>query len=124
MISQRADIPARQPQVERFLETFLSAICDSSRRHILECLASLEQEQAMPIERSVGEIAKHLGLSYATISEHLKQLSTMHLLTSRKEGRNVYYRLRNRELVQAFQDLIRSLETHYRRNILPSTKET
>lgn len=118
-----ADIPARSPQVEQFIASFLSAVCDSRRRHILECLSSPDKEQVPPCERSVGEIARHLGLSYATTSEHLKQLSARHLLTSRKDGKKIYYCLRNRELVWAFHDVIHSLESHYQRDILPPMTE-
>jgi DNA-binding transcriptional ArsR family regulator len=116
---ESADIPARPAPVEQFIDQFLTAVCDSSRRHILECLTPLENEEASPLERSVGEIAEHLGLAVSTTSEHLKQLSTMHVLTSRKEGTKTYYRLRNRALVRTFQELILSLEAHYRRTILP-----
>lgn len=119
MGSEAADIPARPQQVEQFIDRFLTAVCDSSRRHILECLSPLDKEQADPYERAVGEIAQHLGLAYSTISEHLKELLAMQLLTSRREGKKIYYRLRNRELVQTFQDLIHSLEEHYQRNTLP-----
>jgi DNA-binding transcriptional ArsR family regulator len=120
---ETADIPARSPQIEQFIDNFLSAVCDSSRRHILECLTPLDEEPTSPHERSVGEIARRLDLADSTISEHLKQLSIMHLLTSRREGKKTYYRLRNLELVQAFQDLILSLEAHYQRNILPPPTE-
>jgi DNA-binding transcriptional ArsR family regulator len=123
MASHSADIPARSPAVEQFIDQFLTAACDSSRRHILECLSTSAEHAASPPERSVGEIAEHLGLAISTTSEHLKQLSQMHLLTTRKEGKKTYYRLRNNELVRAFHDLIDSLESHYRRNILPPVKE-
>ncbi len=112
------NIPARPPQVEQFVDQFLTAICDSSRRHILECLSSLNIEDT-PRELPAGSIAEHLGLAASTTSEHLKQLSDMHLLTSRKEGKKIYYRVRNQDLVRTFQGLILSLEQHYQSNILP-----
>lgn len=119
MVSHSADIPARPPAVEQFIEQFLSAVCDDSRRHILECLSTPTEPTSPPVERSVGEIAEHLGLAVSTTSEHLKQLLEMHLLIARKDRKRTYYRLRNHELVQAFHSLIGSLETHYQRNILP-----
>lgn len=123
MPSHSADIPARTPAVERFIDQFLSAVCDASRRHILEYLAGTEEAASVPLERSVGEIAAHIGLALSTTSEHLKQLLQMQLLLAQKDGKKTYYRLRNQELVLAFHDLVGSLEEHYHRNVLPPPLE-
>jgi DNA-binding transcriptional ArsR family regulator len=122
MASSTGDIPSRPMEIEQFIDRFLSTVCDGSRRHILECLSISAERDAEPPERSVGEIAQHLGLATSTTSEHLKELLQLHLLVTRKEGKKVYYRLRNRELVQAFQDMVISLEEHYHRGILPPVK--
>ena len=119
MTSPTGDIPARPMEIEQFIDRFLSTVCDGSRRHILECLSVSAEHITNPPERSVGEIAAHLGLATSTTSEHLKELLQLHLLVTRKEGKKTYYRLRNRELVQAFHDMIISLEDHYQRGILP-----
>jgi DNA-binding transcriptional ArsR family regulator len=114
------------PSIERFIDQFLNTICNTSRRRILEYLSNPSDSTSSLPERSVGEIAEHLGLAISTTSEHLKQLRSMRLLVTRKEGKKTYYRLHNHELVQAFQDLIHFLETHYQQNVLlPSeSKET
>lgn len=112
------NIPVRSITVEQFIDQFLSAVCDSRRRHILASLTASADQEPSPTERSVGEIAAHLGLAMSTISEHLKQVLQMHLLLARKEGKKTLYRLRNRELVRAFHDLIVSLEEHYHHIIL------
>lgn len=57
----------------------------------------------------------------STTSEHLKQLLEMRLVLARKEGKKTLYRIRNRELVQAFHDLIRSLEADYHHTILSTS---
>ncbi|MGG6312916.1 ArsR/SmtB family transcription factor [Paenibacillus macerans] len=44
-------------------------------------------------ELCVCDIADLLGTSVATASHHLRQLKTMHIAKSRKEGKNVYYSL-------------------------------
>ena len=49
----------------------------------------------------------------STTSEHLHQLLKLHLVSTRKEGTMVYYRLRNHHLVLAFHELLEALETHY-----------
>jgi DNA-binding transcriptional ArsR family regulator len=107
-------IPRRSAELDAIVDQFLFTICDTSRRYILELLAEPnEADPSLPYERRSGEIAEELGLSSATTSEHLRQLAALHLVTSRKEGTAVYYRLSNQPLVQAFQDLLQALDSHY-----------
>ncbi|HZO72934.1 MAG TPA: metalloregulator ArsR/SmtB family transcription factor [Ktedonobacteraceae bacterium] len=111
-----ARIPHRSPEVEILVDQFLSTVCDTSRRYILELLAEPnETDPSAPNERRSGEIAEELGLSSATASEHLHQLADLHLVTARKQGTAVYYRLSNHALVQAFLDLLRALDRHYQK---------
>ena len=49
-------------------------------------------------------------------------LLKLHLVSSRKEGTTVYYRLRNYHLVRAFHELVQALETHYQSNGSPSER--
>jgi len=96
----------------------LSTVCDTSRRYILELLAeSNEKYPSVPYERRSGEIAEVLGLSSATTSEHLRLLADLHLVTTRKQGTAVYYRLSNHLLVQAFLDLLRVLDRQYQKQL-------
>ncbi|GAC1568320.1 MAG: hypothetical protein NVS3B14_17160 [Ktedonobacteraceae bacterium] len=104
----------RPPQVDRYIDRFLDAACDPSRRSILELLVPPEgQDSPDGYELRAGEIAHQLGLAPSTTSEHLRQLLDLHLLSARKEGTMVYYRLRNRHLVRAFHEMLRAIEIHY-----------
>jgi DNA-binding transcriptional ArsR family regulator len=101
--------------VDAFMDQFLCTVCDPSRRYIVELLAEPNDEDpSVPTERRSGEIAEELGLSTATTSEHLRQLAELHLVTTRKQGTAVYYRLANHTLVHAFLDLLHALDRHYR----------
>ncbi|GER87452.1 hypothetical protein KDW_16140 [Dictyobacter vulcani] len=104
----------RPEEVDKYVDTFLSTTCNTSRRYILELLACPEHEDGsrMPEMRS-GEIAKAIGLAAATTSEHLSQLVAVGLVTSRREGNVVYYQLRNHSLVLAFHDLLEALDHDY-----------
>ena len=105
----------RPPQISRYIDRFLDAACDASRRSILELLIPPEgQESAEAYELRAGEIATKLGLAPSTTSEHLHQLLKLHLVSARKEGTTVYYRLRNHHLVLAFHELLEALENHYK----------
>ena len=107
-------IPRRPAELDRFVDNFLSLVCDTSRRYILELLAvpTDENNTVLP-ERRSGDIARAIGLSPATTSEHLRQLANAGLVSSRREGNTVYYSLRNQLLVKAFQDLLRALDEDY-----------
>jgi len=112
--------PRRPPEVDLFVDRFLTVVCDTSRRYILEMLAVPETaipgrqtEPAAPIERSSGEIARTLELSASTTSEHLRQLAVAGLVLSRREGHTVYYRLSNHLLFHAFRELLLALDQAY-----------
>jgi DNA-binding transcriptional ArsR family regulator len=113
----------RPPSVDRFINQFLDAACDESRRSILELLIPPNgQDSPGGYELSAGEIARQLGLAPSTTSEHLRQLLNLHLVSARKEGTMVYYRLRNYHLVRAFHELVQALETHYQSSVSPSER--
>ena len=46
-------------------------------------------------EKSVGELTEALGLRQASISQQLARLRAEGLVTTRKEGQSVFYRLEN-----------------------------
>ncbi len=59
-------------------------------------------------EISAGELGERLGLTPANLSQHLTMMRERHMLTSRKEGNVVYYRIANPRLLEAF-DLLREI---------------
>ncbi len=104
----------RPAEVDKFVDDFLSLVCDTSRRYILELLAVPDEaDNTVLPERRSGDIARAIGLSAATTSEHLRQLAKAGLVASRREGNTVYYRLRNQLLVKAFQDLLLALDRDF-----------
>jgi len=103
--------PARNsPEIDKFVDHFLALMCDRSRRQILQLLSVPNDTPGLPLERRSTDIARELGLSPATTSGHLRQLSEARLIASRREGNVVYYRLYNHMLVRAFQDLLVALD--------------
>ena len=72
---------------------FCKIIANSTRLKIVSALRGGEQ--------SVGSLAKAAGSSLANVSQHLRILRDHNVLRSRKEGRTVYYRLRDPRLVEA-----------------------
>src|SRR5579863_7299955 len=120
--SNSSYLPAgRSPEVDKFVDHFLSLMCDRSRRQILELLADpLEQAQTEHelVERRSTDIARKLGLTPATVSGHLRQLADAKLVHTRKEGNEVYYRLANHQLVDVFRDLLLALHHEHDSRLL------
>lgn len=80
------------------------ALGNGNRLELLEFLAQGE--------RPVEALAKVAGLSVANTSQHLQQLRQAGLVTTRKEGLHVYYRLSGEEVIQLMGCLRRVAETH------------
>lgn len=80
------------------------ALGNGNRLELLEFLAQGE--------RSVEALAKVSGLSVANTSQHLQHLRQAGLVSTRKEGLHVYYRLSGDDVVQLMSALRRVAETH------------
>lgn len=75
--------------------------------HRLELLEFLAQG-----ERNVEDLARVSGLSVRNTSQHLQQLRQVGLVTSRKQGLHVYYRLTSDDVVQLLQCVRGVAERH------------
>ena len=78
---------------------FCKTLADPTRQKILEML--LEKE------KTVSEVVDAFNLTQPTISHHLEMLSRSGLLTSRKEGKQVFYRT-NQDNVMNYCDMLTS----------------
>ena len=59
-------------------------------------------------EMAVGDLAKTLGLSVATVSRHLGQMRVRGIVQARRAGLTVFYRISNPKVIRAF-DLMREV---------------
>ena len=59
-------------------------------------------------EMTVGEMARTLGLRQANLSQHLMLLRERGVVTTRRQGLNIYYSLSSPKIVQAC-DLMREV---------------
>jgi DNA-binding transcriptional ArsR family regulator len=53
-------------------------------------------------ERTVSEIAEAIGASLPSTSQHLHLMELSHILISRRERQNIYYRISDNALLQNF----------------------
>lgn len=80
------------------------ALSSASRLELLEFIAQGE--------RTVDILATLSGLSVANTSQHLQQLRQTGLLTARKEGQRVYYRLAGDDVLVLLNSLRQVAEQH------------
>ncbi|MHB0916039.1 MAG: ArsR/SmtB family transcription factor [Thermoleophilia bacterium] len=76
------------------------ALADAKRLLILNALRDTEL--------TVGELASSLELPQATVSQHLAILRQRNLVSSRRNGVNVFYKITNKKVIRAF-DLLREV---------------
>lgn len=81
-------------QAARLAELF-NALSDPSRLRIISAL--------MAGERNVGEIASGIELSESAVSHQLRGLRQMHLVRTRKAGRQVFYALDDDHVARLYQ---------------------
>ncbi len=110
---------AKRSARERRLDLWHAEVCKVLSNQVrIGILGSLREGEV-----SVGNLAKVLGLSVATVSRHLGQMRVRGIVQARREGLTVFYRISNPKVIRAF-DLMREvmvehLETVKRGNLSP-----
>ncbi|MFD1510486.1 ArsR/SmtB family transcription factor [Lacimonas salitolerans] len=92
-------IPAKAALLEEYA-LVARALSSPARLMLLEHLAQAE--------RGVDALAHKTGLSLANVSQHLQQLRRAGLVTSRRDGKSVIYRLSDPEIL-AVMDMLHRL---------------
>lgn len=67
-------------------------------------------EELREEERDVNALQAALGISHSGVSQHLMVLRSHRLVSERREGRRVFYRLRQPEIAAWLMDATRFLE--------------
>ena len=83
------------------LVRIFKALADKTRQDIIELLVSSEM--------NVTEICSEFGISQPTVSHHLQILRNCELLGHRKQGKNVYYYVRQDIMGDVFGQISRKM---------------
>lgn len=81
---------------------FFSFLGDANRLRILAFLAKKEL--------CVGDLAGLLDMSESAVSHQLRNLRAMRLVSYRKQGRNVFYRLHDNHIFHLYQAVAEHLD--------------
>ena len=79
-----------------------AAFGDTSRVRILSCISAGEQ--------NVGSLAQAVGISESAISHHMRQFRHLRLVSSRKAGREVFYRVDDPHILTLFWQGVRHIQ--------------
>lgn len=96
--------PDRQHELRRFKAEVFRALSHPTRVQIVECL----QDGELP----VSSILDRVGVEPANLSQHLGVLRSHRLVTTRKEGNQVFYVLRDALLIEVLVTMRRYVQAH------------
>lgn len=81
---------------------FFSFLGDANRLRVLSLLSNQEL--------CVSDLAALLGMSESAVSHQLRNLRAMRLVSYRKQGRNVFYRLHDSHIFHLYQAVAEHLD--------------
>jgi DNA-binding transcriptional ArsR family regulator len=90
--------------LRQFKASIFQALAHPTRIAIIELL----REQELP----AGAIIERLGLEQANASQHLAVLRSKHIVTSRKQGNQVFYAVRDPLLIEVLDIMRRYFQAH------------
>lgn len=78
------------------------AFSDTSRVRILSAL--------MNGEMNISALAEAVGISESAVSHHMRGLRQMHMVQSRRDGKEVYYRVSDEHIIALFQQGVKHVQ--------------
>ena len=96
--------PGMQDNLRRFKAGIFQALAHPTRIAIVE--------QLREGELTAGEIIERIGLEQANASQHFAVLRAKHIVTTRKEGNQVFYTVRDPLLIEVLDIMRRYFQAH------------
>ncbi|MDP2976096.1 MAG: metalloregulator ArsR/SmtB family transcription factor [Anaerolineales bacterium] len=93
-MSKSASPPILDEHTAAHVAELFRAFSDTSRVRIMSALVNGET--------NVGALAKLVGVSESAVSHHMRGLRQMRLVTARREGKEVHYRVDDPHLIALF----------------------
>ncbi len=95
MMNPTRTSPALDEHTAAHVAELFRAFSDTSRVRILSALV----DKSM----NVSALAQMVGISESAISHHMRGLRQMRLVSSRKDGKEVYYSVEDEHIIHLFQ---------------------
>jgi DNA-binding transcriptional ArsR family regulator len=94
--------PALDEHTAAHVAELFRAFSDTSRVRILSVLTNQEL--------NVNLLAAAVGISESAVSHHLRGLRQMHIVTARRDGKEVYYQVEDEHIIALFQQGIKHVQ--------------
>jgi ArsR family transcriptional regulator, lead/cadmium/zinc/bismuth-responsive transcriptional repressor len=95
----------------------LSILDEHTAAHVAELFRSFSDTSRVRIlsvlterEENVGSLASLVGISESAISHHLRSLRQMGLVQTRREGKEIYYRVDDDHLIALFREGVKHVQ--------------
>ncbi len=98
-MADRNPLPVLDEHTAAHVAELFRSFSDTSRVRILSALATQEL--------NVGALAQVVGISESAVSHHMRGLRQMGLVKSRRDGKEVYYRIEDDHIIELFQQGVR-----------------
>ncbi len=94
--------PALDEHVAAHVAELFRAFSDTSRVRIMSALLNAEM--------NVSALSEAVGISESAVSHHMRGLRQMRLVTSRKDGKEVHYRVEDEHIIHLFQQGVKHVQ--------------
>ena len=95
----------------------LSLLDEHTAAHVAELFRSFSDTSRVRIlfalsqeEMNTSKLAEALEISESAISHHLRGLRQMHIVQSRRDGKEVYYRIDDEHIISLFQQGVKHVQ--------------
>lgn len=94
-----------------------TALDEHTAAHVAELFRSFSDTSRVRIvsvlvngKMNVSALAQAVGISESAVSHHMRGLRQMRLVTSRKEGKEVYYSVEDEHIIHLFQQGVKHVQ--------------
>jgi ArsR family transcriptional regulator, lead/cadmium/zinc/bismuth-responsive transcriptional repressor len=102
VLMETAHHPALDEHTAAHVAELFRAFSDTSRVRLLSVLTHQEM--------NVSVLAMAVGISESAVSHHLRGLRQMHIVTSRRDGKEVYYKVEDEHIIALFHQGIKHVQ--------------
>jgi len=95
----------------------LSILDEHSAAHVAELFRAFSDTSRVRImsalldsEKNVNTLAELVGITESAVSHHMRGLRQMHLVTARRDGKEVYYRMDDSHVITLFKQGIEHIK--------------
>ena len=102
MTIKRSSTPILNEHLAAHVAELFRAFSDTSRVRIVSALLTGEM--------NISALAEIVGISESAVSHHMRGLRQMHMVQSRRDGKEVYYRIDDEHIIALFQQGVKHVQ--------------